>query len=221
MEHIRFNRGFTLVELMVVLTIIVIITVVVLTSQSSFNKTLILANTAYDIALALRSAESYGLGSRAVGTTVNAGYGLHFQSGTPGSFTLFADTYPSPSTSSVCHPISDISAPNAQSGNCSYESGQGEKVTSYVLGNGITISDFCAYATGSWSCAYALGGGLSSLDIVFARPDPKPFISVNGSYSSSFPATSACLTVSSPQGGAHHISVSASGQITANAVSCP
>ncbi len=206
---------------MVVLTIIVIITVVVLTSHSSFNKTLILANTAYDIALSLRSAETYGLGSRAVGTTVNAGYGLHFQSGTPGSFTLFADTYPSPSVSSVCHPINDVSAPNAQSGNCSYESGQGEKVTSYALGNGITISDFCAYSTSSWSCAYALGGGLSSLDIVFARPNPEPFISVNGSYSASFPATSACLTVSSPQGGAHYISVSASGQINANAVSCP
>lgn len=206
---------------MVVLTIIVVITVVVLASQSSFNKTLILANTAYDIALALRSAETYGLGSRASGTTLNAGYGLHFQSGTPASFTLFADTYPLPSTSSVCHPIADASAPNAQSGNCSYESGQGEKVTAYALGNGITVSDFCAYISGSWSCAYSRGGGLSSLDIVFARPNPNPFISVNGSYSASFPATSACLTVTSQQGGAHYVSVSASGQITANAVSCP
>ena len=81
---------------MVVLTIIVVITTVVVASQSSFNKTLILVNTAYDIALTLRSAETYGLGSRAFGGVVNAGYGLNFQSGTPQSFTLFADTYPAP-----------------------------------------------------------------------------------------------------------------------------
>ena len=216
------NNGFTLVELMVVLTIITVITTVVLASQSSFNKTLILANTAYDIALALRSAESYGLGSRAAGATVNAGYGLHFQSGIPNTFIFFADTYPAPSTSSVCHPIADASAPNAQSGNCSYESEQGEKVTSYALGNGITISDFCAYALGSSSCAYAHGGGLSSLDIVFARPNPEPFISANGSYSPPpFRITSACLTISSPQGGTQYVSVASSGQITADASTCP
>ena len=206
---------------MVVLTIIVVITMVVLASQSSFNKTLVLANTAYDVALTLRSAETYGLGSRAFGTTVNAGYGVHFESGTPNSFTLFADTYPSPSTSSVCHPISDVSAPNAQSGNCSYESGQGEKVMLYTLGNGITISDFCAYALGGWSCALAHGGGLTSLDIVFARPNPEPFMSVNGSYSSTFPVTDACITLSSPQGGAQYIYVGSSGRITANAPPCP
>ena len=221
MEHIRPNRGFTLVELMVVLTIIMVITVVVLVSQSSFNKTLILANTAYDVALTLRSAETYGLGSRAFGTTVNAGYGIHFESGTPGSFTLFADRYPAPSVSSVCHPINDASAPNAQSGNCSYEPNQGEKVTSYTLGNGITIRDFCAYALGSWSCAAAHGGGLTSLDIVFARPNPEPFISVNGSYTTALPITAACITLTSPQEGLQYISVGSSGQITANAAPCP
>ncbi|MEK7179471.1 MAG: prepilin-type N-terminal cleavage/methylation domain-containing protein [Patescibacteria group bacterium] len=221
MEPTRFRRGFTLVELMVVLTIIVVITTVVVASQSSFNKTLVLANTAYDIALTLRSAETYGLGSRAFGGTANAGYGLNFQSGAPQSFTLFADTYPAPSTSSVCHPISDSSAPNAQPGNCSYEPSQGEKVTSYTLGNGIIVSDFCAYALGSWSCAYAHGGGLTALDIVFARPNPEPFMSVNGSYSASFPITAACFTITSPQEGAQYISVAASGQIVANASPCP
>ncbi|MBI2025169.1 type II secretion system protein [Candidatus Kaiserbacteria bacterium] len=221
MEHIRSRKGFTLVELMVVLTIIVVITMVVLASQSSFNKTLILANTAYDVALTLRSAETYGLGSRAFGSTVNAGYGVHFESGTPGSFTLFADLYPAPSISSVCHPTADPSAPSALPGNCSYEQGQGEKVMLYTLGNGIAVSDFCAYALGSWSCASANGGGLTTLDIIFARPNPEPFMSVNGSYSSTFPVTDACITLSSPQGGAQYISVGSSGRITANASSCP
>ena len=221
MESIRLHRGFTLVELMVVFAIITIIMAVVLTSQSSFNKTLILANTAYDIALTLRSIETYGIGSRAFGTTVNAGYGLHFESGTPGSFTLFADTNPVPSVSSVCHPISDASAPNAQPGDCIYEPDYAERVASYTLGNGITVSDFCAYALGGWSCAYAHGGGLTALDIVFARPNPEPFMSVNGLYSTSNPVTAACIAVTSPKGGAQYISVAASGQINANAAQCP
>ncbi|MFZ3043507.1 MAG: type II secretion system protein [Minisyncoccia bacterium] len=215
-------RGFTLIELLVVLAIITVIMGIVLSSQSTFNKTLVLTNTAYDVALTLRSTQTYGLSSRASGSTSNAGYGLHFQSSTPGSFTLFADLYPLPSTSSVCHPTSDASAPNARPGNCVYESAQSEKVSDYVLGNGVTVNDFCAYALGSWSCAHAQGGALSSLDIVFARPNPDPFISTNGSYpGAATAATAACLSLTSPQGGTQFISLTSSGQITANAAACP
>ena len=216
------HRGFTLIELLVVLAIMVIITSVVLTSQSSFNKTLILANTAYDVALTLRSAETYGLGNRVAGTVANAGYGLDFQKATPGSFTLFADTYPPPS-STGCHPATDPTAPNARPGDCVYEANQGEKVTEYALGNGITVSDFCAYTpnTLSWSCANSGNQALSVLDIIFSRPNPDPFMSVNGAYSASSPVTEACLTLSSPQGGSRFISVGASGEINATALSCP
>jgi len=199
---------------MVVLAIIGVVMSIVLTSQSTFNKTLILKNTAYDIALTLHNAQTYGLGSRASNTTINTGYGVHFQNAPTASLTLFADIYPAPSPFS-CHPTDDASSPNAQPGDCIYTIGQDQKVTDYTLGNGITISDFCAFK-GSWSCAVALGGGLSSLDIVSARPNPDTFIRANGlSY------TSACLIISSPQGGLRYISVAASGQITANAASCP
>ena len=94
MEPLHFRRGFTLIEMLVVLAIIVTVTTIALSSQSAFNKTLILANTAYDIALTLRSAENFGIGSRALYRTANAGYGVHFQRGTLGSFILFADTAP-------------------------------------------------------------------------------------------------------------------------------
>jgi hypothetical protein len=203
---------------MVVLAIIVTITGIVLSSQSSFNKTLVLSNTAYDIALTLRSAETYGISSRASGTATNAGYGVHFQAGEPRSFTLFSDIYPAPSTDSVCHPTSDAGAPDARPGDCVYEPTYGEKVVEYVLGNGIIISNFCAF-NGSWSCAQ--GGGLTSLDITFSRPNPDPRISTNGTYSGVSPATNMCVTVSSPQGGERFVSVGASGQIIANAPSCP
>jgi len=208
------RAGFTLVELMVVFAIIAIVSVVVITNQGTFNKTLILTNTAYDIALALRSAQTYGLGSRAAFTTsVSAGYGIHFD-GTPSDrFVFFADTYPAPSSSSVCHPIADPTAPNAKAGNCSYDQNQGEMITTSTLGNGMTISGLCAFVQSSWTC------GLTSLDIVFSRPNPNPFISLNGQYSAN--ASTACLVVMSPQGSTRYVSVSASGQVNANATSCP
>lgn len=210
---------------MVVLSIITVLTGVVLSSQSSFNKTIVLANTAYDIALTLRSAETYGLSSRGFASggafiSSSAGYGLHFETGSQGSFILFADAYPSPGASS-CHavPIGGSDAPDAKPGNCAYD-GTSEKVSDYVLGNGIIIYDFCAYTNGNPLCAVAHSGGVSSLDIVFARPNSSPFISTDGLYSSASPATAACVTVKSPQGGFRFISIEASGQIIANADSC-
>lgn len=216
--------GFTLIELMVVLAIIVVITAIAITSQSAFNKSIILANTAYDVALTLRSAESYGLGSRAAGTVANAGYGVHFERGTPNTITLFADLYPGPGPSSAnnCHPVSDPNVPSALPGNCRYDASQGERVTSFLLGNGITVSDFCVHNNG-WSCATTGNQSLSSLDIVFSRPNPDPFISWNGQvyFVTSPPTDAACMTLTSPSGGFRYVSVAASGEITANDTSCP
>lgn len=201
------NKGFTLVELLVVLAIIGAVSTVVITSQSSFNKTLILANTAYDIALTLRSAENFGMGSRAIGGTTNAGYGLHFDKGVPGSFILFADIWPS--TDASC------ARPDCKPGDHLY-SATDALVRTYALGNGMTISNFCAFSS-SWSCVST--GALSALDIVFSRPNPDAFINANGSSFTTYSA--ACLTITSPQGAHRYISVAASGQIIANAPSCP
>ncbi len=227
MEYLHTHRGFTLIELLVVLAIITVITTITLTSQGSFNKTLILTNTAYDIALSFRSAETYGIGSRVAGTVSNTGYGLHFARATQDSFTLFADTISLPGSFDNCHPTTDPDAPDAKPGNCFYDvlivDANGvpiERVTDYELGNGITISDFCAYGSGSWSCANT--GAISTMDVVFARPNPDPFIYGKDAGGVVIgPFTTACIAVTSPQGGFRYVSVAASGAITANANSCP
>lgn len=206
---------------MVVLAIIVAITGVVFTGQSSFNKTLVLGNTAYDVALSLRNTEAFGLSSRVAGASTNVGYGLNFSKATPGVFTLFADTYPDAGVAGSCHPTNDATAPNAHPGNCSYDAGQSEKITEYKIGNSITVTDICAFSSGSWACSVTHGGTVSSLDIVFVRPNSDSFMSVNGTYSSVSPVTAACIVLSSAQGGSRFVSVSSSGQITANASSCP
>lgn len=212
------SRGFTLVELLVVLAIITIVSAVALTSRSTFDKTLLLANTAYDIGITLRSAETYGISSRAYGSNASIGYGVHFEKASPGSFVFFADSYPGPSLYAECHPASNVSAPDARAGDCVYQSAQGEMVQSYALGNSVTISDFCAYSGGAWSCAST--DAISSLDIVFARPNPKAYMSTNGAYSSIFPVTAACITLSAG-GSSRYVAVSGVGQINASATSCP
>lgn len=210
-SHSKNNKGFTLIELLVVLAIMTVITGIMITNQSSFNRTLILSNSAYDLALTLRATETYGISSRVTGSGVSdVGYGLHFGSAPTTSFILFADNTPSPSAFG-CHglPPGGATAPDARPGDCMYESSEG--VTVYNLNNGITVSDFCAYVLGNWSCAST---GLTSLDVVFARPDPNPFINGNG--------TRACLTLTSADGSSHRfVTVSASGAISANATSCP
>ncbi len=194
-----------------VLVIVTIITSVAITSQGSFNKSLVLSNAAYDLALTIRSAETFGLGSRASSLGVNAGYGLHLQSGTTGSFTLFADTYPNNCSSDL---------PSCNAGDHAYQN-TGNPVTSdirvqtYSLGNGIYIQNFCARSNNAWECSSP--PAISSLDIVFERPNPNALMSKNGLYSQTFPVTLACIILASPQGGAKYITVGSSGQIITNA----
>ncbi|MDD2657219.1 MAG: hypothetical protein PHD04_00975 [Candidatus Pacebacteria bacterium] len=190
-------------ELMIVFAIIVTISGVVLSSQSTFNKTLVLSNTAYDIALSLRSAETYGISSRVSGATANAGYGVHVEAATLSSFIFFADTSPGAS----------CTRPDCRPGDYAFSSGLDTTVQTYALGNGIRVGDFCVY-NGSWICSR--NGDLPSLDIVFERPNPDAYIHAGSTLYSK-----ACLTIRSPQGGFRFISISSSGQIIANAASNP
>lgn len=223
---LSLSKGFTLVELMVVLAIVGIITTIVFTSQNSFNNTLVLANTAYDIALTLRSAQTYGLSSRATASGIgNTGYGLHFGSGTQGSFILFADTSPPGSSGTLNCPSASFGTPNCRPGDNVYKSSGPEADTlfaqTYTLGNGMTISNFCTIDVfDAISCATTNGNTLAALDIAFARPNPDAFLSKNAVYSPFL--KKACITVSSPQGTKRFISVVMyTGQIIANAPSCP
>ena len=200
-------------ELLVVLAIIISIMGIVLTSQSSFNKTFLLANTAYDIALTLRFTESLGVGTLAAGTTANAGRGVHFDRATPNSFKLFADISPPSATCTTA-------TPDCKPGDKVYTDGQDQRTQTYTLGNGMTVSDFCARAeSGDWSCARSLNEALATLDIVFARPNPDAFIRANGDAGISY--TSACIAVRSLEGALRYVTVAPSGSITANVSSCP
>ena len=98
------QRGFTLVETMVALGIFVIVTAIVFVGNSRFNNTIFLTNLAYDLALTVSRAQSYGINVRPFDSATKpfeVGYGVHFKRGPATtdpkesdnfSFVLFADT---------------------------------------------------------------------------------------------------------------------------------
>ena len=193
------------------MAIIMIITAIVFTSQNAFNQTLVLANTAYDVALSLRSAESFGLGARGASGVTNAGYGIHFTVGN--TFVSFADTAGGVSCNN--------STPICKIGDGVYTAGSDSSAAQTTIGNGVTVSKFCALSgiTSVWSCS---SGTLTSIDVVFTRPDPTP--SIKSKSTSGGPVVSysnACIELSSPQGAKRFVSVEASGEINANETSCP
>ena len=160
------NKGFTLIELMVTITIMMIMTSVVLFNYNRFNETTLLSTFAYDLSLTIRQAQVYGAGGRDSATNqsridVNSisnansgfksGYGVHFDT-TKTSFVMFLDGGISPG-------IHD---------------GADTDLDTYLFQRGINILKLCVPdGAGGETCG-------RSLDITFLRPDPEATITING-----------------------------------------
>jgi prepilin-type N-terminal cleavage/methylation domain-containing protein len=87
------SKGFSLVELLVVVAIFIIITAVVLFNQNRFSSDMSIQNLAHQVALAIRQAQVFGIsvrGSSAGQTNFDIAHGVHFTT-SPASFILFAD----------------------------------------------------------------------------------------------------------------------------------
>jgi prepilin-type N-terminal cleavage/methylation domain-containing protein len=168
MKHVK-NRvcsaGFTLIELIVVVSILVIITTVMLANHARYGSSVILQNLAYDVALSIRQAQVYGISVARYGTTTESrfdrGFGMHFNSNAT-QYVLFADVF-------------------AQNG--VYDSNEQVNISSIT--NGYRISDLCATLPGSnvETCGY------SNLDILYLRPEPGALISAGSD------GVTSCITV--------------------------
>jgi len=217
----QLHRGVTLIELIVVAAIIGVLSVVIITSQAKFNKSVLLSSTAYDVALAIRSAETFGLGSRVTlqGTRSNTGYGVRFNLNT-NAFLIFIDNEePDPLKVNPCHkiPVTGPDAPNATPGNCSYNPAPtatpaiDPTVQTFTLGNKVSVTDICAYAathSPQWEC------GRTALDVVFSRPNTTTYLSVGGNpYDVAY--TRAYIALTAPQGGnSMYVCINATGIIS-------
>jgi prepilin-type N-terminal cleavage/methylation domain-containing protein len=158
------QKGFTLIELLVTISIFVILTGVVIFNESKFNSTVLLTNLAYDTALTIRQAQTYGINVKEFGDSDFIPYGVHFERNAK-SFILFADT-----TYDKNYPLLSPNPFLGATTTCITLEGC---VNRYTIQRGNYISDL------------KVGNGTSvdTLDIVFKRPNPDALIySGNTSY---------------------------------------
>jgi prepilin-type N-terminal cleavage/methylation domain-containing protein len=216
-------RGFTLVEMIVVLALISIITAIVLNGNGNFDKTITLTDTAFTVALSVREAQSFGLSSRTYNGATNAAYGVHIGPAPASSYVLFADVYPNPNSLLVGSPADALcpghtapaGSPDAKIGNCVYDSTQGETVQTFKFGRGMHISQICGHAGGLSTCA------LTGIDIVFLRPNTDSIVT-GLTAGGPVALTDAQITLSDPTNTASKkICITSVGEISVSNGVCP
>lgn len=93
-KYISLKKGFTLIELMVVVSIISVISLLTLFNSSRLDSAVLLSNTAYEINLIIRDAQVSGLGSKllsASGIATTTNQGVYFDYLKPQEIILFSD----------------------------------------------------------------------------------------------------------------------------------
>ncbi|MCX6813817.1 MAG: prepilin-type N-terminal cleavage/methylation domain-containing protein [Candidatus Azambacteria bacterium] len=142
MPNDTISKGFTLIEVLVVLSIIVVITGIIIFNIGTERQNSALLRSAQNLSLNLRRAQSFALSSKIYKTVgVPCGWGVHFNGANSTSYIIFADLAVSPS----CSDRDFIRAANGS-----------EDFETVNLESGININ--------------SLSNNLS--DIVFTPPDP-------------------------------------------------
>jgi prepilin-type N-terminal cleavage/methylation domain-containing protein len=202
-KKMRHVRGFTLVELLVVVAVIIFVSAMIFANNNKFGGQALLQNLAYDIALSVREAQVYGISVKGAGSSFSAGYGMHFSLATVSTYNLYADTK---------------NAANQIVPDGLYEAGEDVSPSPYVIGRGFYISKLCvtSFAMPVEDCTP------TSLDILFVRPEPDAYISIGvPQYDGAgqiIPSTyaQARVVATSPRGDVMSILISSNGQISVN-----
>lgn len=149
----RSKEGFTLIELMVTVGIFVLMTSLLLAKYNNYYSGTIFKNQAYDIAITLRQAQSFGISVKvdvAPGSnSFDSAYGVRFPSAGVNNFSLY----------------SFIRNGNSYSQNILQKE--------YRLKNGAYIERLDVSTDGS---AYSLA---NSVNVIFQRPNPEAIFCAN------------------------------------------
>jgi len=187
----RGERGVTLIELIMVITILVVVSSLILANNARFGGEVLLQNFAYDVALSIRKAQVYGIAvRRSEDGDFNVGYGVHFDSrNMQTEYILFVDK-----------------------GDGVYTD-QSEILERTSILGGFKIVKLCAISAGSLSGECER---VDTLDIFFKRPEPSAFISANGKSGIRNPADlqeRGGIDLRSPRGQSIRVFVEVAGQI--------
>lgn len=181
------QTGFTLIELVVTVTIFAFMTALLLAKYGKFNQDVLLTNLAYDVALTIRNAQTFGLNVRVDPQTLTAfdkAYGVHFRPGN--SFIFFVDT----------------------DGDSTYDAGEQIGSPYVIRRTNLTISKVCGFSAASCTV-----NDQTMLDVLFRRPDPNAIIraTTNGTSYTEYPT--AQITLTSSDGYTRVILIRSTGQI--------
>ena len=85
------ERGFTIVELMMVMAIITVITLISVANYHQGNLQTVLDMQANQFAQDARRMQEWAMAAHQIGGASFAGYGIHISAGTSGSYKIFTD----------------------------------------------------------------------------------------------------------------------------------
>ncbi len=185
------NLGFSLIELVVSTSILLVITTAVLVNHAAFGGNVLLGALAYDVGLSVRQAQVFGLSVREFNTgsgTFDIGYGVHFDVNDSKSYRIFADI----------------------DKNKIFNNGDGTEDV-FFIGQGFSIARTCVTNTAFVEICSDTED-VSTLDIVFIRPDPDAFIRINGDTVTMYQR--ARIVIQSPNGNEREVIVESTGQIS-------
>lgn len=213
-------RGFTLIEMVVVLAIIAVVTSITLFGQNSFNRSVLLTDAAYTVAFSLRQAQTLGISSRKYGVVQNAGYGGRLTPLT-NSYLVFADIGGAGAATNC--PVGAVGTPERKPGNCIYTAGTDGILNTYLFDKGFSISKVCGTVTsgGAYICSNTTPT-LTALDVLFIRSNTTDAILTGQLSGASVPLTKAEIYIQSADGATTRgVCVSLLGQISVTTTTCP
>lgn len=156
---VQSQRGFTVVELMVTITIVVLATGIIMLQYSSFNSSVLLKSQAYLTAFDIREAQSLAVsvrGQSGPSAQFYEQYGLYFDMSKPHQYLLFQDD-------------DDLNA-GVDQNPAEYDAGE-EIGVPYIVDPRFEIIDICAIVGSNTTCYSDSGHTFSTLAISFKRPD--------------------------------------------------
>jgi prepilin-type N-terminal cleavage/methylation domain-containing protein len=191
------GRGFTLIEVLISITIVTIIMSVILFNYSMFTENLALSSAGQEIAIAVRQAQTYGLTVKEVATgggRFDSAYGVYFNPTTdPTNYYVFVD----------------------KDGDGLYDHGSGcgsgntECIELSVLRNRITIESICDQT----ACPPTANS--QGISVTFLRPNPDARIRFTNSSGVvvAGPSLTGKVNVRSPGGDTVTLTIESTGQV--------
>lgn len=202
------SKGFTLVELLITVSILAVILSVILTNQSKYTDRIALTNLADDIGLSISEAQVYSIGVKESGTGSNEfsnAYGVVFSllgSGSNNSLISFADR----------------NANKIYDGDWSCQTGGAEECLKKIeISKGNLIESICSIEiSGAEAC------DVGRVDISFIRPNTEAQLLIFDAFGnppSPNPPTNLAgvrINFTSPGGAVTSVAVYKTGQVSAN-----